>query len=417
MACTQNEDDNKIGHETTKLKVNNSRNEVNDLKNEVKDLKNNEDDLNNELDDLRNTDKEGDLENLEALLKSCGLYYHHFIYVTKEDVENLRHHEMALMEKLKESPYATEFEPDPSSRSFFSDIEKNMKTNDRLLLVSVALPYDSHLDQSWRNRGVIDASSWSYDYHLILKTKMNGAMRKVATTFNKKIIKEGYFVDTSNYIDRELARLCGMGKYGKNHMLIHPDLGTQFHIGHFYFVIESHKGHPRKVLEIDDGLLYEGCTNCNKCVNACPAQICGQVQMNRLKCISYLTQTKKPLEEVEMKRIGNRLYGCDICQRVCPANRDHKPAPEYIDYWSTEGFKGIDLIEVLGLSQRAFKRKYQNTGFAWRGLKILKRNALIAVGNSEDPVLITALNDFEALKDDDYLAKYYLYARKRIERD
>lgn len=370
-----------------------------------------------EAEGVENTEEQRCLADLDTLLKSNGIYYHRFIYVTKDDVEQLQGHELNVIKNLMVNPYVTEFEPDPSSRSFFRDIKEVMWPTDQLLLVSVALPYDRHKVQGWRSRGVIDASSWSYDYHSVLTTKMLAAMRSISANYKIKVKKEGCFVDTSNYIDRELARVCGLGRYGKNHMLIHPELGTQFHIGHFYLVIEPQKVHQSKPIKIEDSISYEGCVNCNKCVSACPAKICGQVQMNRLKCISYLTQTKKNLEIAEMKRIGNRLYGCDICQIVCPANHGHLPDPKGREHWSTEVFQGIDLIEVLKISQRAFKRQYQNTGFAWRGLKIFKRNALIAVGNSEDQALIEALNDFESLKDDNYLARYYNYAQKGAEKD
>ena len=253
---------------------------------------------------------------------------------------------------------------------------------------------------------------------------MNQVLIMISEIGHNAVKESGCFVDTSDYIDRELAFLCGLGNYGKNQMLIHPDLGTQFHIGHLYIILNARVDHLLSRMESETELnrrrLYRGCQNCEKCVKACPAQICGTIQMNRLKCISYLTQTKKKLTFKEMKMIGNKLYGCDICQNVCPANLLQNKSsvnPLNIDHWQLSDFEGIELLETLRLSQRAFKRQYGERGFAWRGVKIFKRNVLIAMGNSGDHIFYEKLQAFSEFKEDDFLKPYYEYALGETESD
>ncbi|MBF4695686.1 epoxyqueuosine reductase [Fusibacter ferrireducens] len=354
---------------------------------------------------------------MDGILSQAQLSYYDFLYMGLESIKKMRAHERALIEDIQLDPFRTEFEPEPHKRSFFNMLEKKIKPGESLMLFSVALPYPRQTTGLSKSLGVVDGSSWYYDYHYHLRARMDNALKIFSEIEGIRIKESDCFVDTSDYIDRELAFLCGLGSYGKNHMLIHPELGTQFHIGHMYMILGEQEHSLFSKVESESALNarrhYTGCKECDKCVKACPAGICGVLKMNRLKCISYLTQTKRALTLDEMKRMRNRIYGCDICQNACPSNRardENKTNLRHIDHWLVNDFEGIDLLESLKLSQRAFKRQYGERGFAWRGGKIFKRNILIAIGNSKDPSFFKSIKELAELNEDVFLQPYYEYA-------
>jgi epoxyqueuosine reductase len=142
-----------------------------------------------------------------------------------------------------------------------------------------------------------------------------------------------------------------------------------------------------------DDPVEEGCGECTKCIDACPTgALVGPGQLNAQACISYLTQTKGFLSEEYMTKIGNRLYGCDTCQIVCPKNRgkswshrlELQPDPEVV--------KPL-LLPILDLSNREFKEKFGMSSAAWRGKKPIQRNAIIALGNFKEAAAVPKLTE------------------------
>lgn len=242
-------------------------------------------------------------------------------------------------------------------------------------IVSIAIPYDAFGKAKAHAPGLVDNSAWGVDYHHVLKQKLielNAAIEKISG--EEKLTPE-VCVDTSKYIDREIGLYTGLGKIGKNHFLIHPELGTQFFIG--YLIYRESLNLTGMEMDISSSL-YDGCKSCNLCVRACPAQICGFSEMDSEKCISSLTQTKRKLSDQERLRIGNRLYGCNICQLVCPSNHTAQPDIAFQNH----GLNQIDPKEVLMMSNKMFKKRYSEMGFSWRPAWIYKRNALVVLGNT-----------------------------------
>lgn len=142
-----------------------------------------------------------------------------------------------------------------------------------------------------------------------------------------------------------------------------------------------------------DQPVEEGCGDCTKCIDACPTgALVGPGQLNAQACISFLTQTKGFLSEDYMSKIGNRLYGCDTCQIVCPHNRgknwNHRPQllpdPEVV--------KPL-LMPILDLSNRGFKEKFGSSSAAWRGKNPIQRNAVIALGNFKEASAVPKLTE------------------------
>ncbi len=141
-----------------------------------------------------------------------------------------------------------------------------------------------------------------------------------------------------------------------------------------------------------DTPVTESCGDCTLCIDACPTgALVGPGQLNAQRCVSYLTQTKGHIEDDELKRkIGNRLYGCDTCQIVCPKNKgmhaDHHPELEP----DPELVKPL-LKPLLFLSNREFKERFGSSAAAWRGRKPIQRNAILALGNFRDKTAVPEL--------------------------
>jgi epoxyqueuosine reductase len=190
-------------------------------------------------------------------------------------------------------------------------------------------------------------------------------------------------VDTGALVDRAVAERAGIGFSAKNCAIISPEWGSWIYLGEMVTNLPLPPDMP----------VQEGCGDCTKCIDACPTgALVGPGELNAQACISYLTQTKGFLSEDYMTKIGNRLYGCDTCQIVCPHNRgknwNHRPEllpdPEIV--------KPL-LMPILDLSNREFKEKFGSSSAAWRGKKPIQRNAVIALGNFKERSAVPKLTE------------------------
>lgn len=205
--------------------------------------------------------------------------------------------------------------------------------------------------------------TYSKDYHFIVQEKLNS----IGEYLTEEI--EGFkyqaHVDTGPLVDRYLANRAGLGFFGINAHLINDDYGTYFFIG---YIINNYPFEEDKPMD-------RTCYQCMRCVEACPGEIIlGNFDINPIRCRSYITQKKRDLDELDKEIIkkDNIIFGCDICQRVCPHNKG-------IDITHMEEFKenlifSLDYDEINVMSNKGFKRKYGNRAFAWRGRKVIKRN-------------------------------------------
>lgn len=312
------------------------------------------------------------MEKLREVFLKAGIGNYGVLFLSKDDINRYKEIEKSTINEISLRNNFTEFESNIENRSFFNYIEEKTRDDEFVLMASIAVPYDISDCTIPNGFGKIAGFAWGEDYHIRVRRLMNAAITEFILNYKIKSDKFECFVDTSPFIDREIAYLCGLGSYGKNHMLIHNQLGTNFNIGFFYIILD-------KPLEIQSSFikerLYDGCKDCDLCSIACPSKICGNERMNRMKCVSYLTQTKKELNEHEMKLIGNRLYGCDTCQIVCKSNMKLDKSKELY---------ALNLSNLSHMTQRQFKEMYGNTSFAWRGVTIFKRNAKIVEKNSSN---------------------------------
>jgi epoxyqueuosine reductase len=250
-----------------------------------------------------------------------------------------------------------------------------------IIAVGVSHPMKHQFNHGYEITGKFSHTSWGFDYHQVLKSKMNDLIDRI-----KKEIPhfEGIaHVDTGPLDDRVLAYYSGLGYFGKNNLLINKKYGTSLFLGYIITNLDF----------LDSVVLENECGSCDICIKACPASALNDKGvLDGNKCFSYITQSKDELEEDIMKRLGNRMYGCDTCQTVCPKNKgvnfNHQEA------FIPTGIENVDLLDFLGKTNKEYKSTYGHLAGYWRGKKILERNALIILGNSKNEKAIKVINDF-----------------------
>jgi len=209
--------------------------------------------------------------------------------------------------------------------------------------------------------------------------------------------------DTAPLLERDFARRAGLGWIGKNTLLIHPERGSFFFLGALLTDLELQPDAPFEKLH---------CGTCTACLDACPTQAFPQPHiLDATKCISYLTiELRSPIPEALREPIGNWLYGCDVCQDVCPWNRK---APLAAVFPHDATLESLDPVELLGMDKAAFRSRFKKTSL-WRNRRPgLLRNAAIVLGNTGDATALPALR--AALNDDPLIAEAAAWAIVRIE--
>lgn len=271
-----------------------------------------------------------------------------------------------------------------------SDVEK--RTEPLMLLdraesiISIAIAYPSKMEDAPKGkkgerRGIFARASWGMDYHHVLREKLQLLESFISEKMPNATMRS--MVDTGELVDRAVAVRAGIGWSGKNCSVITPEFGSYVYLGEMITNIPFAPDVP----------MEDQCGDCTLCLDACPtgALIQGG-QLNAQRCIAFLTQTKKPLPEEFRAKIGNRVYGCDTCQTVCPKNKGkynlHQPAfqPE------SELAKPL-LVPMLNLSNRQFKETYGHMSGSWRGKNPIQRNAILALAHFKDETAVPTLSE------------------------
>jgi epoxyqueuosine reductase len=206
---------------------------------------------------------------------------------------------------------------------------------------------------------------------------------QVSVQINSRI-----YTDTGPILERELAQHAGLGWIGKNTCLIHPKLGSYFLLAELFLDIP---------LEPDPPFLPDRCGNCTRCIQACPtACILPDRTIDSRRCISYLTIELKKIIPMSLRPLmGPWIFGCDICQAVCPWNVHFAEGPGSIKPDSAlaprPGLPIPDLLLELALSSHAFNQKFRGNPIQRPHRRGYLRNVAIALGNSSDPSAIPVL--------------------------
>lgn len=246
-------------------------------------------------------------------------------------------------------------------------------------IISIALAYPTKIREEIpkdEKRGMFARASWGVDYHQILAEKMQQLVAFIETLQapDAETWRFAPQVDTGEFVDVAVAQRAGLGFVGRNGLLITKEYGSFVYLGEIVTNI---------ALEPDEPGVF-GCGDCTRCIKACPTQaLLGDGSMNAQRCLSYQTQTKGVMPEEYRKKIRNVIYGCDICQLVCPYNQDkdfhfHQEMEPAVDEVYPK------LRPMLKLSNKEFKQQFGHLAGAWRGKKPLQRNAIIALANTGD---------------------------------
>ncbi|MBU9720858.1 MULTISPECIES: tRNA epoxyqueuosine(34) reductase QueG [Bacillaceae] len=258
-------------------------------------------------------------------------------------------------------------------------------------IIAIALAYPSKMKNSPKStrderRGLFCRASWGEDYHHILRRKLEALENFILEKMpDSKCLS---MVDTGELSDRAVAERAGIGWSGKNCSIITPEFGSYVYLGEMITTIDMPEDTP----------IEDQCGSCNRCVEACPTEALiqgGQLDSN--KCIAFLTQTKDFLPEKYRQKLGNRLYGCDTCQVVCPENKG-KDSHIHLEMEPDPHVVKPLLKPLLSISNRDFKESYGHLSGAWRGKKPIQRNAIIALAHFKDESALPTL--WELLRKD-----------------
>jgi epoxyqueuosine reductase len=235
------------------------------------------------------------------------------------------------------------------------------------------------------------------DYHDVIEAKLRELHRRVERDAGR-VIEGKPYVDTGPLLERDLARRAGLGWFGKNTNLLNPELGSFFFLGALVLDLE---------LETDAPFEADRCGTCTRCLDACPTDaLIAPRELDATKCISYLTIELKEEIPVELRApIGELIYGCDICQEVCPWNVSFARELKVPEFAPREVLAGKDARtlarELLAMTQEELSRGFKNSPMKRAKLRGLKRNAAVVLGNIRNPedadVLTRALDDPEPL--------------------
>ncbi|WP_020619684.1 tRNA epoxyqueuosine(34) reductase QueG [Paenibacillus daejeonensis] len=251
-------------------------------------------------------------------------------------------------------------------------------------ILSIAVAYPSKLpdppkSEPGARRGILSRSAWGLDYHKVLRNRLE----RLEAWLRERVpeLRAVNMVDTGALVDRAVAERAGIGWSGKNCAIISPELGSWIYLGELITNLPLPPDTP----------LTDQCGECTKCIDACPTgALVGPGQLDAQRCVSFVTQTKGFVEDEMMRKIGNRLYGCDTCQIVCPVNRGKNWTQHAELQPDTEQVKPL-LVPLLTMGNKAFRERYADNASSWRGRKPIQRNAVIALGNFKEKTAVPDL--------------------------
>lgn len=210
------------------------------------------------------------------------------------------------------------------------------------------------------------------DYHKVLRQRL----QKLAAKIEAQYGEFGYrcFVDSAPVLEKALARNAGLGWIGKHSNLINPKAGSWFFLGEIYTDLP---------LEVDPPFTTHHCGTCNACIDICPTQaIVGPMQVDARRCISYLTiELRGTIPEEFRSMIGNRVYGCDDCQLICPWNKFASNSEED-DFRIRNGLDTPTLVSLFAWTENDFLNNTEGSAIRRIGYESWLRNIAIGLGNA-----------------------------------
>ncbi len=227
---------------------------------------------------------------------------------------------------------------------------------------------EEHSDQP--QKGKISRYAWGTDYHKIIKKKLKHLLHQLKEIM--PALEGRIFTDTAPIQEKLWAEQAGIGWQGKNTNILSREFGSWFFLGGM--VINQELEYDRPVQNF--------CGSCTACIDACPTDALTPYQLDARRCISYLTieYRDRPLPEAQAAKMGNWVFGCDICQDVCPWNRKARPATEVRYHPAPENIQP-DLEELVRLDEAVFKKRFKKTPVYRAKFANFKRNVSNALQN------------------------------------
>lgn len=252
-------------------------------------------------------------------------------------------------------------------------------------------------------RGRLSKYCRGLDYHDLMLERLRQLAHRLETEHGARSV---VYVDTGPPLERAFAEKAGLGRMGKNTNLIIPKLGSWVFLGMLVTDLE---------IEPDSAATYSICGQCRLCLEACPTRCLDDWVLDSERCLGYLNQKDGEVPEWARESMGDWLFGCDVCQDVCPHNKRALSGliPEFAPLEYPGAFP--DLVSLVEMTEVQFQEWFGPTAADWRGSQAIRRNALVALGNTGDrraiPVVEAHLSD-----SDEVLAEQAAWAVERLEK-
>lgn len=241
--------------------------------------------------------------------------------------------------------------------------------------------------------GGVASYAWGDDYHDVFPERLKAIVAFIENQVGHPVPNRWY-TDTGPIMEREMAQRAGLGWIGKNTCLINPQAGSYFLLAEILLGLK---------LPPDDPITSDHCGSCTRCIEACPtACILPNRTIDANRCISYLTIELKGTIPVDLRpQMGNWIFGCDVCQQVCPWNQRFAVPSHEVRFTPRPGVEHPSLKDELALNPQQFNRKFKGNPVKRTKRRGYLRNVAIALGNRQNPesmpALSQALNDSEPL--------------------
>jgi epoxyqueuosine reductase len=246
-------------------------------------------------------------------------------------------------------------------------------------VICIAVAYATPAARRSRGHGRVSNYAWSADYHRRLRALLSEVAARIDALAGAAVT--AIACDTAPLAERAFAQRAGLGWIGKHTNLIASGIGSFVFLGE---IVTSLALTP-------DAPIRTTCGACRRCVDACPTgALRGDYTIDATRCISDLTQRAGAVPRELRALIGDWVWGCDLCQDVCPPTRRGRGGGAYFTPLDDET-RAPDLVALLALRSAEFKRRFARTAMGWRGAAVLRRNAAIALGNGLDRAHVPAL--------------------------
>ena len=257
-------------------------------------------------------------------------------------------------------------------------------------IIAVAMSYMAEappqIGESTPLQGKVARYAWGQDYHKVMERRLKLFVQRLSERLGQ-LVQAKVYVDTGPMLDRAVAERAGIGWFGKNTNILTRSHGSWVFLGQVITDLELEPDSPSK----------KTCGQCTICIDKCPTgALIAPYVLDNTKCISYLTiECRGPIPKGLRPLVGDWVFGCDICQDVCPVNRKALPTQEPAFQTGEHGFTALDLLPLLSITEEEFRERFANSPIKRAKRAGMLRNVCVALGNIGDsraiPGLVEAL--------------------------